>query len=208
MSAQPVPLSPESAWSFAAHRGFGTLVAVAGRQPTAAHVPFVVDATAEPRRVALIVARSSALHGALAAAPAALLVVTGPDAYVSPHWYESAGLGPAWTHVAVHIAGLAHFAPADHAGQLVARLTAQFEAKLAPKAPWVIGQLPPARQQEILDAIVPVEIEVTGVTAIRALAQDLPDADRIAVARLLAWQGNWATQAVAELMNADLRVSA
>jgi transcriptional regulator len=195
----------DDAWAFAAHRGFGTLIATPGGMPTAVHVPFLLEKTPTGGRVELHVARANPIHQALAAAPDVLVVVAGPDAYISPDWYVSAEQVPTWNYVAVHLTGLARLMPPDESHGHVERLSAAFEARIAPKKPWAMAKVSAERQQMMLKAIVPIEIQVTGIEATRKLGQNKSAADRAAVTKMLSWQGDWSALAVAELMRSDNR---
>lgn len=63
-----------------------------------------------------------------------LMIVHGPDAYVSPGWYvdkESAARVPTWNYAVAHLAGRFEFFD-DEAGlaDLVARMSVRFEASV------------------------------------------------------------------------------
>lgn len=190
------------AWAFVERRGFGTLIAVREGRPVAAHVPFVSERAQDGRggRIELHVARANPIHEMIAANPDVLLTVTGPDAYVSPDWYVSAEQVPTWNYVAVHLTGRARVL--DDAGKErhVERLSEAFEARLLPKRPWTMSKVAEARKAAMLQAIVAVDVAVTGIEATRKLSQNKPEADRAAVMRMLDWQGDWASSAVAQLM--------
>ena len=66
------------------------------------------------------------------------------DAYVSPDWYESADQVPTWNYVTVEAEG--PIVALDEAGlvTLLDDLSAQEEARLAPKPPWTRRRCRPA----------------------------------------------------------------
>jgi transcriptional regulator len=199
----------EDAWAFVAKRGFGTLIAVDGRRPTAVHVPFLVDRSKVGPRIELHVARANPIHSVIGMAPGVLLTVTGPDAYISPDWYVSAEQVPTWNYVAVHLSGTARALDGAAAEDHVTRLSGAFEERLKPKAPWKMEKVSRARMEAMLRAIVVIEIAVTGLEATRKLAQHKTKEDQAAVARMLSWQGDWNAAAIAEMMHAEqLRRSA
>jgi transcriptional regulator len=195
-----------TAWAFVAERGFGTLIVSANGRPAASHLPFVVTPAAAdaPARLEMHVARANPLHGLAGDGSPALLVVTGPDAYISPDWYDSADQVPTWNYVSVHLNGTLRALPADEAPAHVDRLSAAFEARLEPKRPWTSSKMTPARRAAMLTAIVPLEFTVTSLEAQWKLAQHKTVADRQQVARMLDWRGDHNSIQVARLMLGSL----
>lgn len=97
-----------------------------------------------------------------------LIVVTGPDAYVSPSWYptkaEHGRAVPTWNYSEVQLHGTARVlddAAAVHG--IVERLTVRHEA--GRDAPWSVGDAPSSYIEQQLRAIVGVEVVVDAVTA-------------------------------------------
>ena len=110
----------------ARRRGFGVLTAVGPAGVSggvlASHVPFLL----EPTRVAAHLSRGGALARHLRQGPAeALLIVSGPDAYVSPDWYGIDDQVPTWNYVAVHLRGTLRLLPDEalppHLEKLIGR---------------------------------------------------------------------------------------
>ena len=90
------------ALEFAAERGFGALTVAGPEGVLAAHVPFLV----EDGVMAGHLVRSNPLARLLKGGPVtALMVVTGPDGYISPDWYGEEDRVPTWNYVAVHLRG-------------------------------------------------------------------------------------------------------
>ena len=67
----------------------------------------------------------------------------GPDAYVSPDWYETPGRVPTWNYLAVEGGGTVRRLDNDELRQLLFDLSAAEENKLLPKKPWTIARLWP-----------------------------------------------------------------
>jgi transcriptional regulator len=195
----------ETAWSFIAKRGFGTLTAIAGETPMAVHIPFVLDRSGGSVRVEFHVARANPIHRAIELNANVLLVVLGPDAYISPDWYVAKDQVPTWTYVSVHVTGKARLLPSaallDHAD----RLSAVFENQLAPKRPWQSSKMTPSKREAMLSAIVGIEIDVTHIDAQWKLSQHKPRADRHEVIRMLQWTGDRRSADMAELMIETLK---
>src|SRR3954454_22190670 len=91
----------------------------------------------------------------------ALVIVHGPDAYVSPSWYPSKAehgrVVPTWHYVTAHVYGqlVVHDDP-EWLASLVRRLTDHHEAALA--EPWSADDAPPKFFAGQLRAIVGVEL--------------------------------------------------
>jgi transcriptional regulator len=110
----------------------------------------------------------------------ALVIVRGPDAYVSPGWYasktEHGRVVPTWNYVTAHVYGelVVHDDPA-WVEDLVRRLTAKHEASLP--HPWHVDDAPARFVAGQLRAIVGVELRITRVEAKAKLSQNRPAAD-------------------------------
>lgn len=110
----------------------------------------------------------------------AMVIVRGPDAYVSPSWYasktEHGRVVPTWNYVTVHVYGrlVVHDDPA-WVDALVRRLTDKHEA--AEPQPWTVEDAPPGFVAGQLRAIVGVEVMISRVEAKAKLSQNRPAAD-------------------------------
>ncbi|WP_029138453.1 FMN-binding negative transcriptional regulator [Nakamurella lactea] len=113
-----------------------------------------------------------------------LVVVQGPDAYVSPAWYASKAehgrVVPTWNYSAVHLRGAVtvHDDP-DWLRQVVTDLTDFHEA--GREHPWQVADAPPRYVDGQLRAIVGVELTVTRVEAKAKWSQNRSEADRAGV---------------------------
>jgi transcriptional regulator len=109
-----------------------------------------------------------------------LVIVRGPDAYVSPTWYPSKAehgrVVPTWNYVTAHVYGrlVVHDDPA-WVEMLVRRLTTKHESASA--QPWSPDDAPPAFVAGQLRAIVGVELTITRIEAKAKLSQNRPAAD-------------------------------
>jgi transcriptional regulator len=109
-----------------------------------------------------------------------LVIVRGPDAYISPSWYASKAehgrVVPTWNYVTAHIYGqLVVHDDAEWKEDLVRRLTAKHESKR--EHPWAVDDAPRAYVEGQLRAIVGVELLITRVEAKAKLSQNRPAAD-------------------------------
>jgi transcriptional regulator len=109
-----------------------------------------------------------------------LVIVHGPDAYISPSWYASKAehgrVVPTWNYVTAHVYGrLAVHDDAAWTEDLVRRLTAKHEASSA--HPWSVSDAPPEYIAGQLRAIVGIELLITRIEAKAKLSQNRPAAD-------------------------------
>jgi transcriptional regulator len=110
----------------------------------------------------------------------ALVIVRGPDAYVTPTWYASKAehgrVVPTWNYVVAHVHGAVtiHDDP-EWLADLVRRLTDKHEA--ARPTPWSVDDAPERFVKGQLRAIVGVEVEIRRVDAKFKLSQNRPEAD-------------------------------
>jgi transcriptional regulator len=119
----------------------------------------------------------------------ALAVFSGPDAYISPGWYaskkEHGKVVPTWNYTMVQARGelrAVEDAPWLHA--LVNRLTDHHEATQA--APWHVGDAPDDYVQQMLRAIVGIEIVLTALVGKWKVSQNRSAVDREGTAQGLA----------------------
>lgn len=122
----------------------------------------------------------------------ALVVVTGPDTYVSPSWYASKAehgrVVPTWNYSVVHLRGAVRVHDdAAWVRGLVTRLTERHEG--ARPEPWAVTDAPDDYVTKNLRPIVGVEVVVTSVEAKAKLSQNRSDEDRAGVAAGLATDG-------------------
>lgn len=114
----------------------------------------------------------------------ALAIVHGPQAYVSPSWYESKArhgrVVPTWNYRAVHLTGsVAFHRDTEWLRDLVTRLTRRHEA--ANPRPWAVTDAPPEYINGQLKAIVGVEVMITDVEAKDKLSQNRSTLDQAGV---------------------------
>jgi transcriptional regulator len=109
-----------------------------------------------------------------------LVIVRGPDAYITPSWYASKAehgrVVPTWNYVTAHVYGrfVVHDDP-EWTENLVRRLTAKHEAYR--EHPWSPDDAPRAFVEGQLRAIVGVELLISRIEAKAKLSQNRPPAD-------------------------------
>jgi transcriptional regulator len=130
-----------------------------------------------------------------------LVIVRGPDAYVSPSWYatkaEHGRVVPTWDYVLAHVHGeLVVHDDTDWLAAHVARLTRAHEGGRA--EPWAVTDAPERFVAGQLRAIVGVEVRISRVEAKWKLSQNRPPADVDGVVAGLVADGEKATAAAVQ----------
>jgi transcriptional regulator len=190
-----------------------TLVTFDGTRPVATLLPVIWE-----RPAALAEGSWGRLLGHIAimndqwqtAAPdaEALAIVTGPQAYISPSWYESktrhGRVVPTWNYEVVHLTGAVTFhQDPEWLRDVVTRLTRRHESTRA--RPWAVSDAPPEYIDGQLRAIVGVELAISSVEAKQKLSQNRSEQDRAGVvAGLRAESVDPGSAAIADLMAAQL----
>jgi len=154
--------------------GFGMVFAATPDGPRVAHVPLLwTGANDSGAALQFHLARGNALTRHLDGATA-LVVVNGPDGYISPRWYPDGGADqvPSWNYAAVELEGRVRRMDDDGLlGQVIA-LSDKHEARIAQGEPWTIDKLSDLRRIGLLKAIVGFELEVQGWRETLKLSQN------------------------------------
>ena len=154
----------------------GMLVTTGPAGLDANHIPFEFDAERGPHGTLLAhVARANPLCTEFAAGADVMVVFRGVQGYISPNWYpskhETHRLVPTWNYEVVHAHGRLRLVDDEKFVRgIVARLTRRHEAP--EPQPWKMGQAPADYLDQMLRAIVGVEIEVLRLECKRKLSQN------------------------------------
>ena len=164
-----------------ARRPFVTLVARPAGRLLVAHAPVVVRQQGQGVALDFHLSRGNALAEALNTGFQAVAVSLATDAYISPDWYASADQVPTWNYVSVEAEG--PVAALDGAGlvALLDDLSAQEEARLAPKPAWTRAKMSPGRFEQMSRAIVGARMRVERLEGTTKLSQNKDDPDRAGV---------------------------
>ena len=149
---------------------------------TADHLPLEYDAASQTLRGH--VARANPLWRHADGQPV-LAIFRGPQAYITPSWYpgkaEHHKVVPTWNYTVVHAHGtLRAVDDAPWLHTLVSGLTAHHEAPRA--QPWAVADAPDDYVQQMLRAIVGIEIPVARLVGKWKVSQNRQAADREGVA--------------------------
>lgn len=134
----------------------------------------------------------------------ALVIVHGPQAYISPSWYESSRehgrAVPTWNYTSVHFTGPVTFhTGADWLRDVVTRLTERYEAGRPGR--WWLDDAPEQYIAGQLRAIVGVEMTIERIEAKDKLSQNRPPEDRAHVITALRAEPEPGAHAIAALMS-------
>ncbi len=179
---------------FARDIGFGMLFAATPDGPRVAHLPFVF---LDDDRIGVHLARGNGLTKHLDGAEA-LFVINGPDAYISPEWYQAGhDQVPTWNYLALELQG--QITKMDHQALIdqVDAMTQEQEGRLLPKPVWTRGKMPAGLFDKMTGAITGFEMRITAWRSTAKLGQNKSPEVRGNAADALEAQGQ---RAMAHLM--------
>lgn len=173
--------------------GFGMVFLQTADGPRVAHTPLLSTGDGA---VQFHLSRGNALSKYLASQNA-LVVVNGPDAYISARWYEDRNTVPTWDFVTLELEGPVRRMAAEGTLAMLETLSKRHEARIEGGHAWTMDDLDEERKRKLLAGIVGFEMEVRAWRDTIKLHQDKSAADRERIARGLDENGS---AAVAELM--------
>ncbi|MEL6791882.1 MAG: FMN-binding negative transcriptional regulator, partial [Pseudomonadota bacterium] len=150
------------------------LTVVGDNAPLISHIPFVLAEDGGSFMAHIV--KSNPIWRALRSGPrTAAIIVSGPDAYISPDWYGIDDQVPTWNYVAVHLRGEVRLA--DEAGMRAHadELSTQFETRLAPKPIWKSEKMDEEALHRMMRMIAPIEMTVESVEGTWKLGQNKAD---------------------------------
>jgi len=188
-----------------ARHGAADLVTLTDEGLVATMLPFAFVPDAGPH---------GSLHGHLARNNAqwklpargdSLVIVRGPDAYISPNFYaskvEHGRVVPTWNYVTAHVYGqLIVHDDVEWTESVVRRLTEKHEAASA--RPWSVDDAPRAFVEGQLRAIVGIELLITRIEAKAKLSQNRPEQDVPGIIAGLRERGDVSSATLVERANA------
>jgi transcriptional regulator len=159
------------------------------------HLPFELNANTS--HLLAHVARANPVWKELKDGDDALVVFRAADAYISPNWYPSKHefhrQVPTWNYQAVHVHGKVRIRDDERFLRgLVARLTRVNEARTGSDRPWKMTDSSKEYIDQMLTAIVGIEIGITRMIGKWKLSQNKEERDRINAAEELRKRGEQA----------------
>jgi transcriptional regulator len=168
------------------------------------HIPFEFEPS--PGRLGVLtghVARANPVWQQCGDGADVLVIFRGVDGYISPTWYptkqETHRLVPTWNYEVVHVHGrLTVHDDERFKRRVVGRLTRTHEAR--EEQPWKMSDSAPGYIDEMLAAIVGLEIAIARIDGKAKLSQNRDPRDRRSAADTLAGRG---AVALAEAMRRE-----
>jgi transcriptional regulator len=163
-----------------------TLIVTAEDGPTADLLPFILYAgEGEYGTLRAHVARANPVWKALAEGAPALVVFQGPEAYITPSWYETKRINgkavPTWNYAMVQVRGTAH-AVEDPAWlrRMLDDLTRVHEQGMP--EPWKVSDAPEDYIATMSRAIVGIELPIASIKGKWKVSQNREQRDRMNIA--------------------------
>ena len=157
--------------------GFGMVFAATPDGPRVAHTPLLMT---EGGAVQFHLARSNALARHLDGATA-LIVVNGPDAYVSPRWYDDRNTVPTWDYVALELEGPVRRMNDDGLEAFLHAAILKHETRLGGE-PWRADESSETMWAGLFRGIVGFELTVAARRPTYKLSQNKPSETRARIA--------------------------
>jgi transcriptional regulator len=183
--------STDEAYRIIESHPLGILVTSTREGLDANHLPFELDT--ERGVLTAHVARANPVWQRCGEGINALVIFRGEESYISPNWYPSKHelhrQVPTWNYQVVHVHG--HLVAQDQekfVRGVVARLTRTHEAT-EPK-PWKMGDSSKEYIDEMLKAIVGIEIQISRIEGKAKLSQNREARDRLNAAEKLVSKGS------------------
>ncbi|MDG2002533.1 MAG: FMN-binding negative transcriptional regulator [Novosphingobium sp.] len=173
--------------------GFGMVFATTPDGPRVAHVP--LHSTGDGA-LHFHLARGNALASHVNGMTA-LVVVNGPDAYVSPRWYADREQVPTWNYISLELEGRVRRMDRDGLKGHIETLVERQEAWVEGGKSWSLEELPDAKFSSLEKGIIGFELEVQAWRPTLKLSQNKSVEDRARVADALESSGS---PALAQLM--------
>jgi transcriptional regulator len=176
---------------------FATLISQGSEGLVGSHLPVLLDRNSGP---------FGELFGHMARANSqwrqtqgeAMVVFSGPHAYISPTWYEAEDTVPTWNYAAVHAYGaLEVIDDPEPLKEILRRSVAVFEGS-RPR-PWVFDESADSIQMR-LKSIVGFRIAINRLEGKWKLSQNRPEVERKRVVRVLSDRSDDDARAIARLM--------
>ena len=151
---------------FVSEQSFSHIFTASGAGQFVVHAPVIV----RDGNILFHVARRNRIAGELDGRRL-LISIAGREAYQSANWYASDDQVPTWHYEAVEIEGPVRRLSDEELVELLDLLSARFEGKYSPDAPWTRDKLEPRKFEAMTRAIVGFELAPDAVRGTRKFNQ-------------------------------------
>jgi len=185
--------NPEVLHTIIREHPLGALVTVGPDGLDANHIPFEFDAAKGAFGLLTAhVARANPVWQQCRDGADVLVIFRGNESYISPNWYpskhETHRQVPTWNYEVVHVHGrLTLMDEEKFVRGIVARLTRVHE--VTEPRPWKMGDSPPEYIDQMLKAVVGIQVEITRIEGKAKLSQNREARDRLNAADTLLARG-------------------
>ncbi|MFL6335730.1 MAG: FMN-binding negative transcriptional regulator [Pyrinomonadaceae bacterium] len=200
---------PQVVRQLIAERPLGALVTMTSRGLDANHIPFIFhEKLGSPGLLHGHIARVNPLLTQVSRDVNAMVIFRGPDKFISPSWYptkwETGKVVPTWNFAVVHMHGPLRFIDDTRwIRSHVEEMTNLHEASRP--APWKVTDAPADYIDQLLSALVGLELTVERVDAKWKASQNRSAEDRHGVVRGLMHEGTPAAVEMADLVRQEDR---
>jgi len=191
---------PAELTAFMEHYNFAALVTSHEGDITATHLPFMLDASrGEHGTLIAHLSLTNPQWKTFADGKEAMVIFTGPHAYVSPSWYEKPTLNvPTWNYTAVHAYGIPRVVQDIEAiYEMLDQLVKAHEAVY--EHPWSIQSAEEHVRRQI-GGVVGFEMTITRIQGKYKLSQNRSEADQYHVVEHLSQSADPLSVDTANLM--------
>lgn len=176
----------ELIYLFLKENSFGLLFCMNDGEPLFTHLPFHVEFKNNKILLYSHLASSNPQAKALRNATEVKVIFTGPNAYISPNWYQSKPNVPTWNYISVHLTGRVKFLDApEEKWNLLKNTILFYNDSFADK----MDQLPSNYTGAMMNEITAFEIEELSIEAKFKLSQNKTKSDILGVMENLMKQG-------------------
>lgn len=181
-----------------------TLVVPGGAELAVSHIPLLFDPAQGPHgSLRGHVARANPLWRQLGGPVGCVAIFQGPQAYVTPSWYqgkhEHGKVVPTWNYAVVHAHGPGR--AIEDPLWLLDHLSTMTDVQEARQArPWKVADAPAEYIERMMQAIVGIEIDITSLRGSWKVSQNRAQVDRLGVAAGLRSRDDEASRQMAALV--------
>jgi transcriptional regulator len=144
--------------------------------------------------------RNTDHHKAFVENPNALVVFTGPSAYVSASWYSNPQMGSTWNYMSVHVSGQLTFMSPDELVEFMRKLTLKFEKGNA-NSQTIYDNLPDEFLSKMMPAITGFEMKPEKIDNVFKLSQNRDEKSYLNIIAKLEEQGGNSALIALEMKN-------
>jgi transcriptional regulator len=191
---------PEKLAEVISSNDFAILISRDGDSLFASHLPFLYrPAEGVHGKLLSHMARANRHWQLFSENGEAMVIFTGPHAYISPNWYVNSVAVPTWNYVTVHVYGMPRIIESGPGLEAILDATvAEHEADSL--------SLPAEMRAKLQQAIVGFEIEITRIEGKFKLGQNRSPEDQRKMLQTLQDSGDADSQRLAEIMEREFRV--